>query len=89
MREFTVEEKSCCDEEGRQHTFRYSIVVDEVLAGNFTCEDFGVKVEETGGECSIIRGITPSQTRIKGLIALLTEHLVTPVNLPDVIQDWL
>ena len=89
MQEFTVDTRTFCDEQGQAHTFRYVLLAQTVQAGHFSCEDFGVKIEEVGGGSAAVERITPSHTRIRQLLALLIEHGATPTNLADVVQDWL
>ena len=89
MQEIKVATRQCVDERGVSHTFHYFLLVDEITAGSFTMEDYGVKIEEAGGESAEIRSLTPSQNRIGSFLTLLTDSLVTPVNLPEVVEDWL
>lgn len=78
------------DELGRQHRFDYFLLVGEVTTGQFFCESYGVKVaqEGTDNQCAI-PNITTSAARIDGLAEQLLVYCVTPLNLPDVVADWL
>lgn len=78
------------DELGHRHCFDYFLLVGEVTTGQFYCESYGVKVKQkdTGKQCAI-PNITTSATRIDSLAELLLVYCVTPVNLPDVVADWL
>lgn len=78
------------DERGEQRRFDYFLLVGEVTTGQFFCESYGIKVkrEGTDSQCAI-PNITTSAARIDSLAELLLVHCVTPVNLPDVVADWL
>ena len=80
--------RTCLDEQDKQHTFRYWLITQQIPIGRFAFEDYGVTVEEEGGERVCLRSITHSRPRIEALLALLLEHAVTPLNLPDVVEDW-
>ena len=70
------------------HHFRYSLLVRTIPAGHFQFEDYGVKVEETGADMVSLPSLTHSRTRIEALLSLLTQYTVTPINLPEVAEDW-
>lgn len=78
------------DELGNQHSFDYFLLVGEIAAGPFFCESYGVKVAQqgTGSQCAV-PNITTSAMRIDRLAELLMVSCVTPVNLPEVVADWL
>lgn len=78
------------DELGRLRRFDYYLLVGEVATGQFFCESYGVKVlqEDTDNQCAI-PNITTSAARIDSLVELLMVYCVTPLNLPDVVADWL
>ena len=89
MQELLIDTKTCGDEQGCRHTFRYYLLIEKILTDSFTCENFGVRIEEVGGSISAIPAITPSYTRIRELMELLCQNTVTPINLPEVLEDWL
>lgn len=89
MMEYTIASRTCTDEEGKLHTFHYYLLSQDIHTDQFSCEDFGVKIVGSDGTSVSIPNITPSYTRIMELMRLLTEHTVTPINLPEVIEDWL
>jgi len=89
MKEVAIDTKTCSDEQGREHTFHYFLVVDQVPAGGGVWENYGVGVSEEAGECAVVRGITPLRGRIEELARLLADNAATPVNLPEVVADWL
>lgn len=78
------------DELGHQRRFDYYLLVGEVTTGQFFCESYGVKVRQEGtdNQCAI-PNITTSAARIDSLAELLLVYCVTPVNLPEVVSDWL
>ena len=88
MHETMIGTRICSDELGFPHTFCYWLITQHIPAGHFTLENYGVKVEEEGGESACFYSITYSRTRIDTLLALLMEHAVTPVNLFEVMEDW-
>ena len=87
--ELKVTSRTMQDEGGVCRTYHYSLLVDQVVSGNFSCEDYGVQVQEENGDCVSIPGITTSAMRIDELITLLVEHQVGPTTLADVVADWL
>ena len=89
MKELLVEKLCLTDESGRQRNYAYSVLIGEKNVGSFSCEDYGVKIEEAGGDCAVIPDITGSAARIDDLITLLIRNAVTPVTLADVVSDWL
>lgn len=70
--------------------YDYAILVDEVSAGNFLCESYGVRItSRTSGERSEVPNITISTSRIDELMDLLVRNQVSPIHLRDVVDDWL
>lgn len=88
MQETYIDTRSCLDEEGLLHTFRYFLLTRQIPAGNFLFQEYGVMVEEPGADSAQISHVTHSQPKIQELLTLLVQHAVTPVNLPDVVEDW-
>lgn len=90
MRELIVAEKEISDERGRIRRYTYSVLIDEMDVGTFSCESYGVKIEEKEtGRVAVVPHVTVRADRIDGLMELLTDHVVTPIGLRDVIEDWL
>lgn len=90
MRELAVAKKQAQDEEGRVHIYDYSILVGEMaVSPGFSCESYGVRVREQGGESGEVPNITVSIARIDELMELLVRNTVTPCTLRDVVDDWL
>lgn len=90
MRELAVAQKQARDEEGRVHIYDYSILVGEMaVSQGFSCESYGVRVRERGGESGEVPNITVSIRRIDELMELLVKNIVTPCTLRDVVEDWL
>lgn len=82
--------RTAADEFGRQCRFDYYLLVGEITAGQLSCESYGVKVtqEDSDSQCAI-PNITTSAARIDALADMLLVYCVTPLNLPDVVADWL
>ena len=76
MMELKIASRSLTDEAGKLRRLHYFLLVDELEAGSFFCEQYGVKIAEEDGDCAQIRGITTSAVRIEAV-------------LEDVVQDWL
>jgi len=89
MRELLLESREVTGE-GKRLRCRYLILVGEKKIGDFSCEDYGVKVvNEATGESAEFPDLTVSAARIDELMELLVRNGVTPAGLEDVIADWL
>lgn len=89
MRSIPQTEQILRDETGRERRFSYHLLAERVETPALSCENYGVAVEEAGGERAEILGITCSRSRIEELMALLSCHQVSPTALGDVVADWL
>lgn len=89
MQETYIDTRSCLDEEGLLHTFRYVLLTCQTHTGSFCLEEYGVMVEETGAGHTRIFPITHSFPKIQALMNLLVTHAVTPTNLSEVAEDWI
>lgn len=90
MRELSVVQKQAQDETGREYLYDYSILVGEMtVSPGVSCESYGVRIRERGGESSEVPNITVSISRIDELMELLIRNTVTPCTLRDVVEDWL
>ena len=89
MRELFLKTLELTDQTGRVRRFDYSILIGEMDVGAYTCESYGIKVAEQGGEQACVENITCSAFRIDELSELLLRHAVTPASLIDVVSDWL
>lgn len=90
MRELAVAQTQARDEDGNVHTYEYSILVGEMpVSSGFSCESYGVRVREPGGESGEVPNITVSISRIDELMELLVRNTVSPCTLRDVVDDWL
>lgn len=89
MRELLAEDRRETGEDGREHRYRYYVLVGEMPLGGLACESYGVKVVSEDGEEASVPNITVSTARIDALLELLARNAVSPVNLRDVIDDWL
>lgn len=90
MKELYIDSRTAADGTGKPLRFDYYVLIGEVDTGPFFCESYGVAVAQSGTEhiCRI-PNITTSAGRIDRLLSLLLDCTVTPVNLPEVLQDWL
>ena len=88
MQETFIGTRTCADEQDKRHTIHYWLLTQHIPIGRFTLEDYGITVEEEGGERVCLPFITHSRSRIDALLTLLLEHVVTPLDLPDVVEDW-
>ena len=90
MRELQFDSLSLHDENGRQRRYDYSIIIDEMDLGSYSCESYGLQVREpeSGLVCAVPH-ITCSISRIDELCALVVRHGVSPTTLRDVVNDWL
>lgn len=90
MREMTVCTRGVEDEEGRMRRYCYSILIDEMSVGAFSCESYGVRIREEGtGRAAMAAHVTTSIPRIDELMELLARNVVTPSGLRAVLDDWL
>lgn len=90
MRELFLNTRSLRDEQGRERHYDYSIIIDEMDVGPYTCESYGLQVREPeSGESCTVPHITCSISRIDELCTLVITHGVTPITLEDVVKDWL
>ena len=89
MRELFLRTLELRDEQGVPRQYDYSILIGEMDVGRFSCESYGVKVAQRGGDAASVPNVTCSAQRIDELSDLLLRHGVTPATLADVVQDWL
>ena len=89
MRELFLQTVELADSAGAIRRFDYSILIGEMDVGLYSCESYGIKVAEQGGEQACVENITCSASRIDELSGLLVRNGVTPAALNDVLSDWL
>ena len=89
MRELFLKTLELSDETGAIRSYDYSILIDEMDVGPYSCESYGIKVAEQGGGQACVENITCSASRIDELCGLLVRSRVTPAGLEDVVSDWL
>ena len=89
MRELFLQTLTLPDESGIRHSYDYSILIDEMDVGPFSCESYGIRVSERGGAEASAPNITCSAARIDELSELLLRNGVTPATFHDVLADWL
>lgn len=87
--EMKIASRKCVDQHGKSRNFHYFLTIDQVESPHFSCENYGVRIEEEQGEEDSVRAITTSATRIDQLITLLVDNGVGPAGLADVVADWL
>ena len=89
MRELFLQTLTLPDESGRRRSYDYSILIDEMDVGPFSCESYGIRVTEWGGVEASAPHVTCSAARIDELSELLLKNGVTPTTFHDVLADWL
>jgi len=92
MREVLYARKQEESEGGENYRFTYYLLVEEVTGGKgLICENYGVKIssDDENGDQIAIENITMSFNKIEQLLKLLADNFVTPVSLPDILEDWL
>ncbi len=89
LRELFLETVELTDQAGALRRFDYSILIGEMDVGLYSCESYGIKVAEQGGEQACVENITCSASRIDELSGLLVRNGVTPAAVHDVVSDWL
>ena len=70
MRELLVDDRRETGEDGREHRYRYYVLVGEMPLGGLSCESYGVKVAGGDGEEASVPNITVSAARIDALLEL-------------------
>lgn len=90
MRELKLDLFSLYPDQKDAGPYDYSILVDQVDVGAFSCESYVAAVTyRLTGERTDVPNITVSVPRIDALMDLLVRNQVGPVHLRDVIDDWL
>ena len=90
MRELKLDLYSLYPDLKAEGAYDYSILVDQVEVGAFSCESYGVSVtSRITGERAAVPNITVSVPRIDELVEMLVRGQVGPIHLRDVIDDWL
>lgn len=90
MRELFLRTLTLKDERGAAHSYDYYVIIDEMDVGPFSCESYGIRIEEQGGGASALAPhVTCSIARIDELSELILRNGVTPLSLHDVVSDWL
>lgn len=94
MKELFAAERTLTTADGRPEMLLYSVLVDDVEAGDGSglCENYGVQIVRRGAggkESKALPGITTSTRVIDELMEQLISGLVTPTTLQDIVEDWL
>jgi hypothetical protein len=92
MRQMEICKKQLQYGENATCTLVYYVTINDL-----TDETTGIELEAYGvgitnqerGETAVVPNVTFSKTAILELAALLSEHLVTPVTIGEVVEDWL
>lgn len=87
--ELKIADRRCRDQKGNPRCFHYFLTIHQEETPCFSCENYGVRVAEEGGEEASISAITTSAARIDELLTLLVDNRVGPAGLADVVADWL
>lgn len=89
MRELFLQTLTIPDESGVKRSYDYTILIDEMDVGPYSCESYGIRVAERGGAEASASHVTCSASRIDELSGLLLRNGVTPTTFQDVLSDWL
>lgn len=89
MRELFLQTLTLPDEFGAIHSYDYSILIDEMDVGAYSCESYGIRIAEQGGAEVSVSHVTCSAARIDEFSDLLLRNGVTPTTFHDVLSDWL
>lgn len=92
MRQMEICRKGFCPGEAQEQTLVFYVTIDDLTddAAGILLESYGVGVTIIeSGETSVISNVTFSRSRILELVNKLADHLVTPVTVSDVVDDWL
>ena len=87
--EFKIATRQSQDQNGVLHMFHYYLTIDQIHAGAFFCENYGVRISDENGESAAIPSITVSALRMDELMTLLVDNRVSPSGLTDVVMDWI
>jgi len=90
MKEIKLDLNSLYPQLGDGGAYDYSILVDELEVGAFSCESYGACVtSRSTGERALAPNLTVSVSRIDELMETLALNQVSPIHLQDVVADWL
>ncbi|MGI6497631.1 MAG: DUF6514 family protein [Oscillospiraceae bacterium] len=93
MKEILWDEKEMWSDEYDILKTKYYLLVEEIQVGDtLLCENYGIRLclHGTHAEESVtVSCVSPDMKRITSLMDLLSQNLVTPIALLDVLEDWL
>lgn len=90
MREWNLDLPSLYPEVKTESPYTYTLLVDELSAGDVAIESYGVSVtDRRTGEHSDIHHLTVSIPRIDAFLEKLVRNQVGPLHLQDVAEDWI
>lgn len=73
-----------------ERRWRYGLLVEDIEVEGFHCESYGFLVaDDRTGEESRCRHVTVNAAQAVTLLERLIHCGVSPVHLPDVVEDWL
>lgn len=73
-----------------EHRCRYGLLVEDVESEGFHCESYGFLVaDDHTGEKNLCRHVTVNAAQAVELLENLARYHASPVNLQDVVEDWL
>lgn len=76
--------------QSEERRWRYGLLVEDIEVDGFHCESYGVAVTDTlTGESERRRHVTVNAKEALELVSTLARGAVSPVNLPEVVEDWL
>ncbi len=92
MRHMEICRKNIDLGEKKENTLVYFVTIDDLTntAAGIILESYGVGITICeSGESAVISNLTVRGTDILELVNLLADHLVTPVTVCDIVDDWL
>lgn len=81
MREALIQVCRIADENGNIYQFSYYRLEDS--------KSYGVCIRDQDGAVAMISDITSEYERIDALLDLLIRGCVSPLHLPEIVEDWL
>ena len=85
---YKIASKTCVSEDGTPHRFHYYLLTEIPPSPHFSCEIYGIHIEDDFGHTSTVQAITTSPTKIDELMTLLIDHCVGPSTLEEIVHDW-
>ena len=93
MKEILWDRKEVSLEEYDALQAEYYLLIDEIKIGEtLFCENYGIKLRLWGDgteELAMVPCVSPNAKQMTVLMNLLSQNVVTPTTLSDVLDDWL